>query len=171
MSQSTWLRTFLSDLAQNRILRNLFCSNATLLHLSLFSMISPKLLHTSPFSPHLLLICPFFFALPHSSIYPRFPPFSSPIKAALTCRPVLCSGSCCISPDSSLVCLQGCGPLPPALCMCNPRFDPDSSEPPPCPCWTPPACAGPCAARPSGSWGPLRPWADPQPLHPGLGRP
>ena len=90
----------------------------------------------------------------------------------LTSPLALCSGSCCISPDSLLFCWRGCGPpFPPALCMCSPRFDPDSPEPLPCPCLNPPACAGPCAATPSGSSGPLRPWVDPQPLHPGLGRP
>ena len=33
----------------------------------------------------------------------------------LTCRLVLCSDSCCTSPDSWLSCWRGCGPLPPAL--------------------------------------------------------
>ena len=127
--------------------------------------------------PHLLLNFPLFFF----KIYPHFPSIASPLFIpvspssffCLTCLPALCSGSCCISPDSSPVCLRGCGPLPPALCMCNPRFDPDSPEPLPCPCSSslPPACAGPCAARPSGSWGRLHPWDDPLPLHPGLGRP
>ena len=101
------------------------------------------------------------------------PVFSPSWCSVLTCPPALCSGSCCTSPDSWLVCWRGCGPLRPALCMCNPRFDPDSPEPLPCPCLSclPPACAGPCAARPSGSSGPLRPSVDPQPLHLGLGRP
>ena len=68
----------------------------------------------------------------------------------LTCRLVLCSDSCCTSPDSWLSCWRGCGPLPPALCTCNPRSDPGSPSSPPCPC-SPPPCAGPGAARPSGS--------------------
>ena len=95
------------------------------------------------------------------------------ISPVLTFPRALCSGSWNTSLDSWLVCWRGCGPLRPALCMCNPRFDPDSLASLPCPCSScrPPACAGPCAARPSGSWGRLHPWAGPPPLHPGPGRP